>query len=152
LGTTCDWERKPENKDELECVVKGEPVHRADGTLEDGQERKDHPIREPLCIIGLARAEQSLQRIITRDHEAGEVHEQLAADVEEDKEEIRGYQPKDSIALWDRGLFLQVVQERILGELLIKVGNMPLGFVLEGRHGEQRVVGGKVEIGRCVGF
>jgi hypothetical protein len=31
-----DWERKPENKDELECVVEREPVHRADSALKDG--------------------------------------------------------------------------------------------------------------------
>ena len=39
-----DWERKPEDKDELECVVEGEPVHRADGALKYGQESIDHPI------------------------------------------------------------------------------------------------------------
>jgi hypothetical protein len=39
-----DWKRKPENKNELECVVEREPVHRADGALKDGQEGKYHPI------------------------------------------------------------------------------------------------------------
>jgi len=147
LRTTSDWERKPEDEDKLECVVEGEPVHRADGALKYGQESIDYPICEPLRIIGLADAEQGLERVIAGDHKACEVHEQLAADVEEDKEEIARYQPKDSIGLWDGGLLLEVVQERILGELLIKGRNMPLGFVLEGSHVElqkrKRVVCGE---------
>ena len=34
---------------------------------------------EPLCIISLAHAEQSLERVISWDQESGEVHEELAA-------------------------------------------------------------------------
>ena len=43
-----DWECEPEDEDELECVVKGEPVHGADGALKDGQEGEDHPILQTL--------------------------------------------------------------------------------------------------------
>jgi len=139
LGTASDWEREPEDEDELECVVEGEPVHGTDGALKDGQERKDHPVCEPLRIIDLAHAEQGLERVIPWDQESGEVHKELAANVEEDEEEIARDQPKDSIGLGDRGLLLQVVQDGILGKLLIKVGNMPLGFVLEGRHGGRQM-------------
>ena len=39
-----DWERKPEDEDKLECVVEGEPVHRADGAFKYSQEGIDHPI------------------------------------------------------------------------------------------------------------
>ena len=90
-----DWEREPEDENELERIVEGEPVYGADSTLKDGQESIDHPILqkslaavccewnrevycEPLSIIGLAHAEQSLERVIPRNHEPGEVHEQLA--------------------------------------------------------------------------
>lgn len=38
----------PQNEDELEGVVEGEPVHGADGALEDRQERVDDPVGQPL--------------------------------------------------------------------------------------------------------
>jgi hypothetical protein len=44
INPPSNWERKPEDKDELECVVEWEPVHGVDGALKDGQEREDDPI------------------------------------------------------------------------------------------------------------
>jgi len=38
------WECKPQNKDELECVVEWEPVNSVDGALKYRQEGKDNPI------------------------------------------------------------------------------------------------------------
>jgi len=136
LGTASNWEREPENKDELEGVVEWEPIHRTDGALKNGQESIDDPVCKPLGIISLASGEQGLERVVSGNHESSKVYEQLPTDVEENEEEIGRDQPEDSICLWDRSLFLQVVQGRILGKLLIKLGNMALGFVLEGRHGE----------------
>jgi len=137
LSTAGDWEREPEDEDKFEGVVEGEPVYGADGALKDGQESVNHPVCEPLCIISLAHAEQGLEGVISGDYESSKVHKKLATDVEEDEEEVARDQPKDSVGLRDRGLFLQIVQEGILGKLLIKAVNMPLGFVLERRHGEQ---------------
>jgi hypothetical protein len=37
-------ESKPEDKNELEGVVEGEPVNGANGALEDGQERENDPV------------------------------------------------------------------------------------------------------------
>jgi hypothetical protein len=44
--------------------------------------------REPLCVIDLAGTEQGLQGVVSRNDEAGEVDEELAADVEEDEEKV----------------------------------------------------------------
>ena len=95
-----DWECKPEDEDELECVVEGEPVHGGDQALKYSQERKHNPVlqklsvsilhrgqrayRKPLCVISLAGAEQCLEGVVTGDHESSKVDEKLASDVEED--------------------------------------------------------------------
>jgi len=39
-----DWKSQPENDDELEGVVKWEPVDSADSTLNNGQEGKNNPV------------------------------------------------------------------------------------------------------------
>jgi hypothetical protein len=50
-----NWEREPENKDELECVVEWEPVYGADGALKNGQESKDDPVlQEPVSVEAAA--------------------------------------------------------------------------------------------------
>jgi len=136
LGATGDWECQPENKDELEGVVEWEPVDGADGALEDSQEGKDYPVREPLCIVRFANSEKGLQGIVAGNHETSNISEQLASDVEEDKEEVGCDQSEEGIDLRNRGLLLQVVQSRVLGELLIDQRNVALSFVLKGHVGD----------------
>ena len=46
-----------------------------------------------LSVIDLARAEQRSERIIAGNHEAGNVDEELAGDVEKDEEEVEGSEP-----------------------------------------------------------
>lgn len=41
-----------------------------------------------LCVIDLACTEQSLERVVARNNKACKVDEELAADVEEDEEEV----------------------------------------------------------------
>jgi len=137
LGTTSDWECEPKNQDELECVVEWEPIDSVNGTLKNGQESKDNPIGKPLGIIRLANAEQGLERVVSRNHESSNVCKELAADVEENEEEIGCDQSEEGVDFRDRGLFLQVVQGGILRKLLINLVNVALGFVLEGRHDGQ---------------
>jgi hypothetical protein len=70
---------------------------------------------KPLSIIRFANAEESLKGVITRNDESGKIGKKLTSDVEEDKEEISGKQAKEGIYFRDRGLLLQVIQNRILG-------------------------------------
>ncbi len=70
-----------------------------------------------LCIVHLAGAEESVQRVIRRNDEPSRVHEELAANVEEDQEEIDAGQAKEDVDLGHRGLLLEVIDHRVLGEL-----------------------------------
>lgn len=72
---------------------------------------------QPLGVVDLAGAEQSLQGIVTRNDEACKVHQELATNIEEDKEEVETDQAKESIDLRHAGLSLEVVKDRVLGEL-----------------------------------
>lgn len=129
-------EGHPENKDELEGVVEGEPVDGVDGALDDGQESKSDPVGQPLWIrvsaghatslmvggthvgvIGLAGGEESLERVVAGDDETSEVDEELSSNVEEDQEEVESAETQDGVDLGDGGLLLEVVEGRVLGQL-----------------------------------
>lgn len=84
LGATGLRESHPQDENELEGVVEGEPVDSVDSTLEHRQECVDDPVCQPLGIINLARAEQSFQGIISWDKKTGKVYKKLASNVEED--------------------------------------------------------------------
>jgi len=88
LGAIGHWKRHPQNQDELENVVEGEPVDSINHALENSEEGIDDPVRQPLGIVDFAGTEQCFQRIVSWNYEACEVHKELASDVEEDKEEV----------------------------------------------------------------
>jgi hypothetical protein len=68
-------------------------------------------------VIGLARGEQSLERVVTGNEETSKVDEELASDVEEDEEEVEGTETEDDVDLGDGALLLKVVEGRVLGQL-----------------------------------
>lgn len=70
-----------------------------------------------LSIISFAGAEQSLQRVVARDDESSHVYEELASNVEENKEEINANKAEEGVNLWNRRLLLEVVECRVLGQL-----------------------------------
>jgi len=125
----------PQDQDELEDVVEGEPVDGIDDALKDSEESIDDPVRQPLGIISLVTTEQRLERIVSGYDEAGKVDEELASDVKEDKEEVETDKAEEGIDLWNTGLFLEVVEHRILAKFLIDLRDLVLGFVLK-RHCE----------------
>lgn len=51
--------------------------------------------RTDLSVIDLACAEQRVQGVVGRDGESSRVDEELASDVEEDKEEVDGAQAEE---------------------------------------------------------
>lgn len=73
-------------------------------------------------VVHLGCGEQSLQRVVARDDEAGDVGQELAAEVEDDEEEVQGDKTNDGVDLGDRGLLLEVVESRVLGELRLSLG------------------------------
>lgn len=72
---------------------------------------------QPLRVVGGARGEESRQRVVARDDEASEVGEELAAEVEDDEEEVQGGEADGGVGLGDTGLLLKVVEGGVLGEL-----------------------------------
>lgn len=73
--------------------------------------------RSYLSVVGTTGGEESLHGVVTGQEETGQVNQEVASDVEEDQEEVDADQTQDSVDLGDRGLSLQVVQDRVLGEL-----------------------------------
>jgi hypothetical protein len=76
---------------------------------------------QPLSIVNLAGAEERIQGVVGWDNETSKVGEQLAAEVEKDEEEVQAESAQESVDLWDIGLALEVVQDRILRELKTSV-------------------------------
>jgi len=140
LGAVGDGKGHPQDQDELEDVVEGEPVDCIDEALKDGEESINNPVCQPLSIIGLATAKQCLEGVVSWQDEAGEVHEELAANVEEDEEKVESDKAEEDVDLGDIGLLLEIVEGRILAELLIDLRDLSLGSVLK-RHLESGEVG-----------
>ena len=68
-------------------------------------------------VIGLARGEESLERVVAGNEEASKVDEELASNVEVNEEEVEGTETEDDVDLGDGALLLKVVEGRVLGQL-----------------------------------
>jgi len=132
-------ESHPQNKDELEGVVEGEPVNGTDSTLEDVQEGVDNPVRQPLGVVDGAAGEQRVEGVVGRNDEANCVHKKLGSDIEEDQEEVQGAESEHDIDLGHVGASLKVSEDFVFSELLIKLGNADLGTVLQRHLGRMQV-------------
>jgi len=130
LGTIGLGKSHPENEDELECVVEGEPVDGTDGALKDVQERIDYPVRQPLGIVDAATGEQGVQRVVSWDDKANGVHKELSSDVEEDEEEVQCTKSENYVDLGHVGVGFKIVEQLVFAELLIELGNAVLSAVL----------------------
>ena len=76
-----------------------------------------HAYRQPLGVIGLVRREEGIKGVVSWDDKAGKVGEELASEVEDDKEEVESHEADDGIGLRDGSALLEVVQGRVLREL-----------------------------------
>jgi len=138
LGSVGDWESHPEDQDELEHIVEGEPVDSIDHALDDCEEGIDNPVCQPLSIIHLACAEQCVQRIVSGDDEAGKVDQELASDVEEDQEAVDTGKAEEDIDFGNVRLLLEVIEDGVSGELFVNGTNVVLSFILERHCGRSR--------------
>lgn len=133
LSTAEGGQTQPQKEDKLEGEVKGEPVDNVHQRLDDGEEGKNDPVSEPLGIIDLVSGEQGLQRVVARDDKARNVGQELATQVEDDEKEVQGDETNDSVDLGNGGLLLKVVESRVLGKLLVELGDILLNAILS-RH------------------
>lgn len=72
---------------------------------------------QPLRVIRLAGREEGVKRVVAREDEAGQVGEELASEVEDDKEEVEGDEADEGVGLGDARRLLEVVQGGVLGQL-----------------------------------
>lgn len=72
---------------------------------------------EPLRVVDLAGAEESVERVVAGDDEAGNVDEELAGDVEENEKEVEAGKTEQGVDLGDGRLLLEVVEGGVLGQL-----------------------------------
>ncbi len=79
-----------------------------------------------LGIISFACTEQSLQGIISWDEESGKVDEEVASDVEEDKEKVDADETEKGVDLRHRSLLFEVVEHGIFGQLFHRLINTVL--------------------------
>jgi hypothetical protein len=86
---------------------------------------------QPLGVIALAGGEESLEGVVGGDDEAGGVDEELSSNVEEDQEEVQGTEAEDDVDLGHIGLLLKLLQLRVLGQLLVELGQVELGCMTE---------------------
>ena len=70
-----------------------------------------------LSVIRLARSEQGLQRVVSREDEAGGVDEELAGNVEENEQEVEGTQAEHNVDFGNGGLGLEVIEDLVLRQL-----------------------------------
>lgn len=132
LGATEDGEGEPEKEEELEDIVKGEPVNDVNEALDNSEESENDPVSQPLGVIFLVGREKGPQGVVPRDDEASEVGEELTTEVEDDEEEIEGGEADDGVGLGNASRLLEVIEGGVLGELLIELPQIVLGLILSG--------------------
>lgn len=81
---------------------------------------------QPLSVIARLGGEESLERVVGRNNETSGVDEELSGNVEEDEEEVEGAETENDVDLGDVGLLLKLLQLRVLGQLLVELGQVEL--------------------------
>lgn len=82
-----------------------------------------------LSVISLSSGEKGVKGVVRGENEASKVDEQLTGNVKEDQEGVDTAQTKDNVDLWDRGLALKVVKDRVLGELYTEIDSLALVLI-----------------------
>lgn len=88
ITSTSLGKTSPDEDEQLGRVPEWNPVSHTEDGLENTEETEEHPVGNPLSVIGLGSGKESMQRVVTRDNESGKVSERLASKVEDDEEEV----------------------------------------------------------------
>ena len=83
---------------------------------------------QPLRVVGLRRSKQGIERVVARDAEAGKVGEELTTEIEKNHKEVQRNSTDNGVSLGHRGLLLNLVEDRILRQLEIKISVRPRMF------------------------
>lgn len=104
LGTAVLGETNVEQEGGLEQVVEGHPVEDGLGPeLKDVEGGEHNPVGEVLGVVSLAGGLESQKGVVSGDHEASNVGEQLsdASNVEEDEDEVETHKSEQKVGLGD---------------------------------------------------
>jgi len=130
---------EPEDEQGLEEEIKGNPVdERVRKEFDNLDETKDSPIGQPLLVVLIGRGLDSLEGGIGRIDPADQVGQEVTGQVEEDGDEQGGGGTQNEGDLGDLDLGLNLVEPRVLGELLVELAvvNTQLGVdLVHLRHG-----------------
>jgi len=116
---TSSGELEPENENGLESIVEGEVVEdHADGKrLDEVEETKDDPIRQPLDIVFVARRLECAEAKVGGKSPADEVRGGAGEGVDEDEEGAEDGASEDQYSLGDLHAGLDVIEHRVARQL-----------------------------------
>lgn len=104
----------PGENEQLGGIPEGDPVGHAEERLKHAKEAKEHPVGNPLGVIGPGAGEKSMHGVVARDNESSKVGEALSSKVEDNEEEVEDSNATDDISLGGPSLLLKVHQDRVL--------------------------------------
>lgn len=139
---------EPEDEDGLEGIVEGEVVEDdADGKrLDKVEEAKDDPVGEPLDVVVRAGALDGLEAQVGREGPADKVRGGRGKGVDEDEEGAEDGAAEGQGCLGDLGARLDVLEQRVARQLLVKLGIVVLCLVgsldVDGVVGDALLLGG----------
>ena len=114
-----DRELEPEDEDGLEGEIPGEVVEddAESEAFREVEEAEDDPVREPLDVIGVARALERLDGEIGGKSPAHEIRDRRRKRVDGVENSKQDDGTEESVALGHLSALLEGVQDGILGEL-----------------------------------
>lgn len=131
LSTASGREEEPDGEDGLEDKVEGEPVENGteSGRLQKVEETESDPVSQPLLVIvGRGRLDSTDREIGGKSpsNQVGNGRSETEQ-VEEDQGHKGEGETEDTVSLGDLGLGLEVVEEAVFGELLVKDTELSVG-------------------------
>ena len=131
LGASELRAHEPRDEESLANKVEGEVVEDRpeSGGFNKVEETEDDPVSQPLLIVVLSRALQSLHAQVSGDGPSDQVGQGRgqAKEVEKDQKDESSGGGEDTVDLGDSGLFLGLVQDGVLGEVLVQPDSVLVG-------------------------
>lgn len=131
LGASELRAHEPRDEEGLANEVEGEVVKNRpeSGGFDKVEETEDDPVSQPLLIVVLSRALQSLHAQVSGDGPSDQVGQRRgqAEEVEKDQKDESSGGREDTVDLGDSGLFLGLVQDGVLREVLVQPDSVLVG-------------------------
>jgi len=132
LGTAEGRKLQPENEGSLEGEIPGNVIedNAEREPLDKVEEPKDNPVSQPLHVVIVTRALESLEREVGREGPANEVGDWSGKRVHKVEEGAENDCTDEKVALGDLCSLLKVVHNRVLGQLFVELSDIVVGVGL----------------------